>query len=351
MNEISENSKPHAYAALQPGVVLDAVERYGFLSSGGLLALNSYENRVYKVNLEDAAPVVVKFYRPARWSDAAILEEHAFSQELAAAEISVVPPLAGPGGGTLELIGGGGGGQAPESAGSEQFTGFRYAVYPCVGGRTPEFDQPDDFRLMGRLVARIHAYGALRPYEHRPSLSMREFGDDAVAYILEGGFVPPELYEAYRTLAEDLLKRVKAAFERVGDYQSIRLHGDCHLGNVLSTEAGLHFVDLDDSRNGPAIQDLWMMLSGERRQRTEQMLDLLDGYFEFAELDLKQIVLIEALRTLRMLHYSAWLARRWDDPAFPMHFPWFNSQRYWEEQILALREQMAAMDEEPLRVE
>lgn len=323
----------HPYQNLTPDVVLDAVESAGYRCDGRLLALNSYENRVYQVGLEDGAPLVAKFYRPGRWTDEAILEEHAFTLELAEREIPVVPPLVDAEGKTLH-----------------PFQGFRFSLASRRPGRAPELDDPDTLRWMGRFIGRIHAIGALRPFEHRPALTVESYGDESLAYLLSNGFIPPDLEAAYRTVAEDVLGRVRAAYARGGRVASIRLHGDCHPGNVLWSEAGPHFVDFDDCRSGPAVQDMWMLLSGDRAAMTGQLLDFLEGYEEFQDFNPAELHLLEALRTLRLFHYSAWLARRWDDPAFPANFPWFNTQRYWQDQILALREQAALLVEEPLRV-
>jgi Ser/Thr protein kinase RdoA (MazF antagonist) len=321
------------YSTLGPERVLEAVESLGYRCDARLLALNSYENRVYQVGIEDAPPLIAKFYRPGRWPDAAILEEHAFAAELAGEEIPVVAPLAGADGKTLH-----------------EYAGFRFALYPRQGGRWPELDDEDTLRWLGRFIGRIHAVGAAAPFSHRPTLGIDEFGTQASAYLLDHGFIPHELRDAYAGLAGDLLDRVAAAYDRAGDIRNIRLHGDCHPGNILWTDAGPHFVDLDDCRTGPAIQDLWMLLSGERSDMSRQMNLLLEGYTQFRELDLRELNLIEALRTLRMMHYAAWLARRWNDPAFPLAFPWFNTQRYWEEHILSLREQAALLDEPPLEL-
>lgn len=320
-----------AYAGLEPGLILDAVERYGLHASGGLLAMNSYENRVYRVDIEAAAPVVVKFYRPQRWSDAAILEEHAFALELHDDEIPVVAPLHGPTGSTLEL-----------------HEGFRYAVFPCQGGRPTELNTDEDFRQMGRFIARLHAVGQRELFSHRPTLSIEEFGHAPVRYLREHAVIPPELRPAYESLAADLLTGIEQVFAAVGPARRLRLHGDCHLGNVLWGEHGPHFVDLDDCRNGPAVQDLWMLLSGDRAAMMQQLGPLLEGYSQFRDFDPDELGLVEALRGLRMIHYAAWLARRWDDPAFPRAFPWFASPRFWEDHILALREQYANLSEQAL---
>lgn len=324
-------TQAHPYERLTPDTVLDAVESLGFRCDGRMLALNSYENRVYQVGIEDGAPLVAKFYRPERWSDEAIYEEHDFSFELAEREIPVVAPLRDEQGESLH-----------------RFAQFRFALFPRRGGRWPELDDPDNRLWLGRFLGRIHAVGAIRPFAHRPTLTIEEFGDEAYQWLLTHGFIPAYLELSYRTLLEDILKQVRVCFERAGTFTAIRLHGDCHPGNILWTDSGPHFVDLDDSRMGPAVQDLWMLLSGDRREMTEQLSDLLEGYEEFHPFRLAELQLIEPLRTLRMIHYAAWLARRWDDPAFPQAFPWFNTSRYWEEQVLALREQAAKLDEAPL---
>ncbi|MDD5366544.1 MAG: serine/threonine protein kinase [Gallionellaceae bacterium] len=320
----------HPYAALTPDTLLDAVESTGLHADGRMLALNSYENRVYQVWLDEAPPVVAKFYRPERWSDAAILEEHAYTADLAAREIPVVPPLIVNGQTLFE------------------HAGFRFAVYPRQGGRVPELSDPETLEWLGRFIGRIHAVGALKPFQDRPALNIESFGVEPRAYLLEHDWLPPELKSVWEGVSAQALDGVRYAFERAGDFAAIRLHGDCHMGNVLWTDDGPHFVDFDDSRMGPAVQDLWMLLSGDRASQIRQLADVLAGYEDFMDFDPRQLHLIEALRTLRLIHYSAWIARRWDDPAFPAAFPWFDSPRYWEERILELREQIALMDEEPL---
>ncbi len=320
----------HPFSGLGPDCVLDALDSVGLRGDGRLLALNSYENRVYQVGMEEGAPVVVKFYRPRRWSDAAILEEHAFVEELAEREIPVVPALT-IGGATLH-----------------SFQDFRFAVFPRRGGRAPELGDPATLEWMGRFIGRIHAVGALRPYVERPALDIASFGREPRDYLLANDFIPPELLAAYTSVVQQALDGVARCYERAGATASLRLHGDCHAGNVLWTGDGPHFVDFDDSRSGPAIQDLWMLLSGERPDMVRQMADILAGYEDFCDFEPRQLYLVEALRTLRLIHYAAWLARRWDDPAFPAAFPWFNTQRYWQDRILELREQIALMDEPPL---
>ena len=320
----------HAFAGLTPDMVLDAVDSLGLRTDGRLLALNSYENRVYQVGLEDSAPLVAKFYRPARWPDAAILEEHAFVSELAEREIPVVPAL-----------------MLNEHT-LHSHGGFRFSVFAKHGGRAPELDQRDTLEWMGRFIGRIHAVGAIAPYQQRPTLDIDSFGVEPSTFLLSHDFIPPDLSEVYRGVVALALDGVRRCFDRAGAVNQLRLHGDCHIGNVLWTDAGPHFVDFDDSRMGPAVQDLWMLLSGERNDMTRQLADLLAGYEDFHDFDPRELHLIEALRTLRLIHYAAWIARRWDDPAFPAAFPWFNTQRYWQDRILELREQIALMDEPPL---
>ena len=320
------------FSALTPDAVLDALDSIGLHSDGRLLALNSYENRVYQAGMEDGPPLVAKFYRPARWPDEAILEEHAFVATLAEREIPVVPAL---------VIG---------ERTLHAFNGFRFSVFAKHGGRAPELDNRDTLEWMGRFLGRIHAVGVLQPYLHRPTLDIHSFGIEPSEYLLAHDFIPAELVEVYRGVVAQALDGVRRCFERAGAVRSLRLHGDCHVGNVLWTDDGPHFVDFDDSRMGPTIQDLWMLLSGERAEQTRQLGDLLAGYEDFYDFDPRELHLVEALRTLRLIHYAAWIARRWDDPAFPTAFPWFNTQRYWQDRILELREQIALMDEPPLWV-
>ena len=319
------------YYALGPEVILDAIESFGVRCTGGILPLNSYENRVYQVGIEDSVPLVAKFYRPGRWSDAAILEEHTFTGQLAEREIPVVPPLPDKDGNTLHW-----------------HEGFRFALFPSQGGRRPELESAEQREWIGRFIGRIHAVGATQNFQARPTLTVEEFGFASVNFLLEQKFIPADLEIPYHTLAEDVLKQVSAIFARTSEVKTIRTHGDCHPSNILWTDKGPHFVDFDDCRTAPAVQDIWMLLSGERAEMTMQLADILEGYSDFYEFDPRELQLIEPLRTLRMIHYSAWLARRWQDPSFPMSFPWFNGHRYWEEQILALREQAALLDEPAL---
>ena len=315
------------YAALDPDTILAAVEARGFSADGRMIALNSYENRVYRVELEEATPVVIKFYRPGRWSDDAILEEHAFSAELAADEVPVVAPLSFDGE-TLHL-----------------HDGYRYAVFPLQGGRWPDLESRDDLAWMGRFMARIHMHGRKHPFRHRQAINIERMAEDPRDWLLQHDLIPSHLVDAYTSLTQDLIKLIRQKFADAGDVDQLRLHGDCHRGNVLWTPDGPHFVDLDDCCNGPAVQDLWMLLSGEREEMTGQLCDILEGYEDFGEFDARELHLIEALRSLRMMHYACWLAKRWDDPAFPQAFPWFNTVQYWEQHVLELREQLARMQE------
>lgn len=320
------------FASLTPASLLDALEGIGLRPDGRLLALNSYENRVYQVFMDEGgAPLIAKFYRSGRWSDAAILEEHAFLAELLARELPVVAPIAIEGK-TLHIR-----------------DDLRFTIFPRQSGRAPEFDSGQNLEWMGRFIGRIHAVGALRPFVARPPLNIVTFGEEPRDFLRAGGFLPAELSSVYFGVVDQALDGARRCFERAGAVATLRLHGDCHIGNVLWTEGeGPHFVDFDDARTGPAIQDLWMLLSGERDDQRRQLADVLAGYEDFHDFDERELHLVEALRTLRLIHYAGWLARRWDDPAFPLAFPWFNTQRYWQDRILELREQIALMDEAPL---
>ncbi len=334
---------PHTsqpYAGLTPYAVLDALDAAGLRGDGRILQLNSYENRVFQIHLEDGAVVVAKFYRAGRWSDAQILEEHAFALELAAAEVPAVAPL------TLSVA-------APDVtlAGTPptlaHWQGWRYAVSPRCGGRAPELEDPATLEWIGRFLARLHGVGQQRPFAHRVTLDSSAAGRASVQWLRESGLLPPGT-SAWHNAALAALDAVDRAFERHGPMQLLRLHGDCHAGNLLWTPAGPHFVDLDDAVMGPAVQDLWMLLGGERHEMQAQLGALLDGYETLREFDRRELALIEPLRTLRLIHHSAWIARRWDDPAFPIAFPSFESPSYWDQQATQLREQVEAMAGAPL---
>jgi Ser/Thr protein kinase RdoA (MazF antagonist) len=322
----------HPFETLTPSFIMDAVESCGFICDCRTLALNSYENRVYQVGIEGSQPLIVKFYRPLRWSDDQILEEHQFCFELSDHELPVVAPLVNHRNQSLFHYG-----------------GFRFALYPRQGGHAPEFDNLDNLLIMGRTLGRMHAVAATRPFVHRPQLDCASFGDASVT-LISGKFIPTEYQANYDALTHELLQAIGGVFEDCGGTPMIRTHGDCHAGNVLWRNEAPHFVDFDDARTAPAIQDLWMMLSGDRSRQMSQLAEIVEGYNEFYTFHPRELRLIEALRSLRILHHCAWLARRWDDPTFPHHFPWFNTMRYWGEHILQLREQIAALNELPLQL-
>ncbi len=316
-------NKNTPYANLNPDLILNAVESIGFHCNGSLFALNSYENRVYQIGIEENTPIIAKFYRPGRWSDAAILEEHQFALELAAHEIPVIAPLAISNGNTLHY-----------------YQDFRFAVFPRQGGRALELDNLEQLEWMGRFIGRLHAVSACKPFKHRIQLNIQSYGYDAHRFLVENGFIPEYLKHNYCYTAEKLLEEVAQAFEQVGPIENIRLHGDCHAGNVLWRDAGPHIVDLDDCLMGPAVQDIWMLLSGNPEQVALELEKILPSYREFHDFNPRELYLVEALRALRMLHYSAWLAKRWEDPAFPLSFPWFNTPQYWQQQLQNLQEQV-----------
>ena len=328
----------HPFDRLTPQAVLDALDAVGKRGDGRLLQLNSYENRVFQVMLEDGGAVVAKFYRPGRWSDAQIAEEHAFAADLAAAEVPVVAPLILPDGQTLAhaLIDG---------------QPFRVAVYARRSGHGPELDQPETLRWLGRFIARLHAVGEQQVFAHRRRLDAATFGHAALARLLALDIIPPAQLPAWRSTCEQALAAVDTALAAL-PATALRLHGDCHPGNILWRDegdgGGPHIVDLDDAVMGPAIQDLWMLLSGSADAMRGQMAAVLQGYRQFRRFDLRELALIEPLRTLRMVHHSAWLAERWGDPAFPAAFPWFGGAGYWGQQTTQLREQIEAMAAPPL---
>jgi Ser/Thr protein kinase RdoA (MazF antagonist) len=322
----------HPYDRLTPDMVIDAVESVGYLCDARLLALNSYENRVYQVGIEDSAPLIAKFYRPERWSEAQIREEHSFSLELQDAEISVVAPLVDDSGDSLH-----------------SFEGFKFALFPRRGGYPPELDNLDNMLVLGRTVGRIHAVGRAGHFTERVQISVEHMLTRNREFLLDG-FIPQALIPAYETLTADLQQSVSTIYAEVQPDDLIRVHGDCHVGNILWRDDTAHFVDLDDCCTAPAVQDLWMFLNGERPDRQLQLSELVEGYSEFCDFDPRQIRWVEALRTMRLIHYAGWLARRWEDPAFPRSFTWFNTERYWADHILELREQMSAMQEEPLQL-
>lgn len=322
----------HLYARLTPDLVMDAIESQGYLTDARIIALNSYENRVYQVGIEGSLPIIAKFYRPERWTREQILEEHSFTQALKELEISVVAPLIDDSGNTLH-----------------HYQGFDFALFPRQGGHAPNLDDFDSLLMIGRCLGRIHAMGQAQPFQHRPAMTVQTFARDSYEFLINNNFLPANQLENYKRIGAEIIVQCDAHFNRV-KYKPIRLHGDCHPGNVLWREGVPHFVDFDDARTGPAVQDLWMLLTGERDNQRLQLGEILDGYQEFCEFDLAELQLIEALRSMRIMHYSAWLARRWTDPAFPRYFPWFNTEHYWSQHILELREQLSALQEPPLTI-
>lgn len=321
----------HPYDQLTPDFVLDAIESIGLETDSRILSLNSYENRVYQIGIEDNSPLIAKFYRPFRWNREAILEEHQFTQTLLERDISVISPVTIQGN-TLH-----------------HYQGFYFSLFPRQGGLAPEVDCPDTLFRIGRNIGRIHQAAGEQTFEHRKTLSVSEWAIESKDYLLNERFIPVSLLPAYETLSTDLIKKMQIIWER-NPPGHIKLHGDCHLGNILWRDDVAHFVDFDDCMNGPAIQDIWLLLSGDRLQQTQQVMEIIEGYEEFYDFDPRQLNLVETLRTLRMMYYAAWLARRWSDPAFPMFFPWFNTDRYWSDHILELREQLAILDEPPLQL-
>ena len=324
----------HPYQVLTPDVVIDAVESTGRYSDARILALNSYENRVYQVGIEESDPVIAKFYRPNRWSLDQILEEHEFTQQLFDLEIPVVPPL---------IIN-----DQSDTPTISRFNEFYFALYPRQGGRAPELDNLDHLYRIGQFIGRIHAAGAAFPFKYRVPLTVKSFGHDNVEYLLAHDFIPLDLIPAYESIAQEVLTEIERNSPESKQYQQISLHGDCHPGNLLWRDDRPHFVDFDDAMTGPAIQDLWMLLSGDRKNKQKQLSEIVEGYEMFQPFDIKQLKLIEPLRAMRVLNYSAWLAKRWDDPAFPLSFPWFNTPRYWSEHVLELKELLTALQEAPL---
>lgn len=332
------------FASLTPQAVLDALDAVDLVGDGRMIQLNSYENRVFQVFLETGAVVVPKFYRPGRWSDAQILEEHRFAAELAAHEIPVIGPL------TLQLA------QPPRQPATlsgnpptlAHSLGQRFSVSPRRSGRAPELEDPRTLEWIGRFIGRLHAVGAAGSFAHRWALDVDTFGRGPRDFLLARCWVPPDALPRWQAAIDGALAEVQRAFERLSNLRTLRLHGDCHPGNILWTDAGPHFVDLDDALTGPAIQDLWMLLSGDRASMTRQVTAVLAGYEDFMDFDWRELSLVEPLRTLRMIHHSAWIARRWHDPAFPVAFPWFGGAAYWQQQATQLNEQIEAMREAPL---
>jgi Ser/Thr protein kinase RdoA (MazF antagonist) len=320
---------PHPFDKLTPDFIIDAVEAQGCICDGRQLALNSYENRVYQVGIEDDTPIIAKFYRPERWSDEQILEEHEFSFELSEQELPIVTPI------------------IKDNVSLLHYAGFRMALFKRQGGYAPELDHQNNLTILGRMLARMHLIGSRVKFNLRPEITILSYGMESFEFI-SAEIIPAGLKLAYDSLCRDLLLNMEDIMQRAGMVSKIRVHGDCHAGNILWRDDAPHFVDFDDARMAPAIQDLWMLMSGDRQQQSIQLKKILDGYLEFNDFNFSELQLIEVFRTLRIMHYSAWLARRWTDPAFPRSFPWFNTQRYWEDHILELREQLFSLQEGPL---
>jgi Ser/Thr protein kinase RdoA (MazF antagonist) len=316
-------NKNTPYANLDPGLILDAIESVGYRCSGGLFALNSFENRVYQIGIEDQSPIIAKFYRPHRWSNEAILEEHQFALELKELEIPVIAPLISESGETLH-----------------HYQEFRFALFPKQGGRALELDNLEQLEWMGRFIGRLHAVSACKPFQHRIQLNTRSYGYDSWDFLTKNNFIPDYLKNKFSETVSNLLKIIEQRYQEAGKIDYIRLHGDCHAGNVLWNSEGPQIVDLDDCLMGPAVQDMWMLLSGNEEQMMIQLNRILDGYCEFHDYNPAELRLIECLRALRLLQYSAWLAKRWEDPAFPRSFPWFNTPHYWQELWQDLQDQL-----------
>lgn len=335
------SSDKTAFEQLGPNQILDSLDAMGWRTDGRVSGLNSYENRVYLVGLEDGSSVVTKFYRPKRWSDAAIQEEHTFTRELLETDIPVICPQQ-----RREI--------SPVSDDSANDTlfhwqDFRFSVFPRAGGRPPELDNPEQLEVIGRAMARLHLVGEQQPFSHRHALSAERLGDESVAFLLGSDLLPIEARSVYEGVALDILKCVHEKMDGCNNVTQLRIHGDFHPGNILWGASGTpHLLDFDDACTGPAVQDLWMFISGDRQYATARLGDLLEGYTQFREFDPAELQLIEPLRALRLLHYAAWIARRWDDPAFGLAFPFFAERRFWDEHILGLREQRAILDEPPL---
>jgi Ser/Thr protein kinase RdoA (MazF antagonist) len=327
---LSDNKQP--FYELKPNTVIDAVESIGYLSDGRIMALNSYENRVYQVGIDESEPLIAKFYRPQRWTDEQIGEEHRFMAQLVEQDLSVVAPIKSDTGQTLF-----------------SYDDYRFSLFVRKGGRAPELEDPEHLFQLGNTLGRIHLAGQAEPFKHRPTLDIQSYGIDSTDFISRE-LIPASLKAAYDSLTSDLLREIDAAFKRAGDVVYQRVHGDCHGGNILWRDDMPHFVDFDDARMAPAIQDLWMLLTGDRHQQELQLGEVIDGYNEFASFNPRELHLVEALRTLRMMNYAAWIGRRWEDPAFPMSFPWFNTERYWGEHLLELKEQFAKLQEPVLKL-
>lgn len=330
-NSDTSTADPHDYFALTPDVVISATESLGYLSDARIFPLNSYENRVYQVGIEEAQPLIAKFYRPARWTDAQILEEHHYSQHLLDLELPVVAPLQRDGK-TLH-----------------HYEGYRFALYPRVGGQAPEPDDFDQLYRLGRLIGRMHAVGREHPFTERLCLSVDNYCTQPSQLLLEQRFIPAHLESRFTDLQHAIGEHALQQLDKIPQQEFLRTHGDCHIGNILwNRDTGPWFVDFDDCITAPAVQDLWMLLAGTRNNQQQQLSEVIEGYEEFCDFNRAELSLIESLRGLRMIHYAGWLAKRWDDPAFPKHFPWFNTENYWEMFMNELEQQRLVMNEPPL---
>lgn len=323
------------YDHLTPDLVIQAIESLGYLSDARILALNSYENRVYQVGIDEQKPVIAKFYRPNRWSDEQILEEHQFSQALQQLDLPVIPPIQSP----------------HDQTTLHQYEGYRFAIYQRMGGQAPEPGDFDQLYRLGQLIGRIHAAGKQSDFQYRPTLSIDTYCRKPSAFLLKNDFIPHHLQERFQTIIETLVAKLEELFASTHQLTTLRTHGDCHVGNILwNRDTGPWFVDFDDCLTAPAIQDLWMLLAGDRMSQTAQLSEVLEGYEAFCSFNLAEIALIEGLRSLRMIHYAGWLAKRWQDPAFPKSFPWFNTPNYWENFLMEMEEQLLILDEPPIRL-
>ncbi len=329
---MANSSEVHPFSRLDPSFILQAIEDQGFVCDGRIFPLNSYENRVYQIGLDDKEPIIAKFYRPDRWTNAQIQEEHDYCFELTEAELPVVAPM-----------------KFSNNQSIFESGEFRFSLFPRKGGRAPELDNEDNLFVLGRFLGRMHLIGAGRHFNHRPTINSLTYGHESVDYINEQ-FIPAELKPAYESLTADLLRNIDVIIDELEGIDYLRVHGDCHIGNMLWRNEAPHFIDFDDSRMAPAVQDIWMLLSGDREEQRLQLINILEGYNEFADFNMRELRLVAVLRTLRMLHFSAWLARRWNDPAFPLGFPWFNTAQYWENHILSLREQLSELQEPPIEI-
>lgn len=325
----AETSSTKFFFELTPERVLDAVEALGTRCTGRVLALNSLENRVYEVELDIDLPEgagrwdafrVVKFYRPGRWTKEQILEEHTFLADCRGVEIPVVTPLVFPNGTTLGEVGG---------------AGIWYAIFPKVGGRILDEMSDDELRQIGRLLARMHAVGGASRFKHRIKLTPESYGHANLAFLSEQKLLPPSIELHYRGVAERILKMSEPWFRET---TTQRIHGDCHIGNILWHAKGCFIVDFDDSLEGPCAQDLWLLTPGRDEESLRRRERLLEGYEMMRSFDRGSLRLIEPLRALRMIHFTTWIAKRFEDPAFKQIFVDYGTERYWREQLIALQE-------------